>query len=873
MLRPWLAGILHHRALRIVATATGIAVAVALVALVGVFSTLSARTMTERALAQVPVDWQVETPAGDTRVAAAIDNLAGLTARKTVGYAAVAGLQTVSGGTTQTTGAAMVLGLPPDYAATFSTQIRPLLGQTAGILLAQQTAANLHAGIGDRVTILREGQPPIDVTIDGVVDLPNAVALFQTIGAPAGAGPTPPPDNVLLLPFDQWSSAFPANAPGVSIQEHVTFDTSGFATDPATAFVEAGQRARNFEVATAGQARIGDNLAARLDAVRTDSIYAQVLFLFLGLPAALLGVLLTVAVVSSDADRRRHDEALLRMRGYDRRAILTVIASEEAMGAAFAALAGGLAALVIALIFYGNVALSAGSLRWIAGAAAAGFAVSLACGLLPAFNRLRTETVASGRRVLGRDATPLWQRLGLDFWLLGVAGVIYWRSAATNYQVVLAPEGVTATAVDYTAFLAPLLFWIGAVLLVLRLCALGLRHGRGALAGGFARARIGGALAPLVAASLSRQSRRIAAGAALVTLAISFAFATAIFNRTYEGQARVDALLTNGADVAITGTTAGPVDGLAADMAALPDVMSAEPMQHRFAYVGNDLQDIYGVDPARIGAATTLSNSFFANRDAAATLASLAATPDGLLVSQETVNDYQLALGDSLNLRLTDATGQWKTIPFTFVGVVLEFPTAPKDSFLVANRSYLASATGQAGSEVLLVRSQGDPATLAASLRTSLGSTSPYRVSEVGEAAHVISSSLTSVDLGRLSSIELGFAVLLLLGASGLVLWLGFRERADSMQTLSEIGASAGEVRGFLLGETLLVLVPGAAFGSLLGVAIAFVMVRMLSGIFDPPPDALAYPVAQLAAFAAVALAGTTLAVVAGRPRAGRGGA
>src|SRR5205809_2460781 len=49
---------------------------------------------------------------------------------------------------------------------------------------------------------------------------------------------------------------------------------------------------------------------------------------------------------------------------------------------------------------------------------------------------------------------------------------------------------------------------------------------------------------------------RIATGTALVALAFAFAAATAIFNATYNAQLLVDAQLTNGADVTVTGSTA-----------------------------------------------------------------------------------------------------------------------------------------------------------------------------------------------------------------------------------------------------------------------------------------------------------------------------
>ena len=133
-------------------------------------------------------------------------------------------------------------------------------------------------------------------------------------------------------------------------------------------------------------------------------------------------------------------------------------------------------------------------------------------------------------------------------------------------------------------------------------------------------------------------------------------------------------------------------------------------MQHRFAYVGTDLQDLYGIDPATIGRAATMSDAYFGNGNAAASLAALRGTPDGVLVSDETVTDFQLEPGDTINLRLQSASDhQYHAVPFRFVGVAREFPTAPRDSFLVANAAYVASVTGSPAAEVVLIRTAGDP--------------------------------------------------------------------------------------------------------------------------------------------------------------------
>src|SRR6202035_4421262 len=96
-----------------------------------------------------------------------------------VAFAEITGLQAATAGTVQTTGPGVVVGLPDGYASAFPGELRVLAGDPSGVLVAQQTAANLHAGPGDTVTIGRAGLPAATVRIDGIVDLPQADSLFQ----------------------------------------------------------------------------------------------------------------------------------------------------------------------------------------------------------------------------------------------------------------------------------------------------------------------------------------------------------------------------------------------------------------------------------------------------------------------------------------------------------------------------------------------------------------------------------------------------------------------------------------------------------------------------------------------------------------------
>lgn len=100
-----------------------------------------------------------------------------------------------------------------------------------------------------------------------------------------------------------------------------------------------------------------------------------------------------------------------------------------------------------------------------------GLLVGFIAFLYPAWRDARWATVTAVRRTVSRPRAPLWQRLWLDILLLATAGLFFWQSASTGYQIVLAPEGVAAISVDYKAFIAPALFWLGMALLTIRLSA------------------------------------------------------------------------------------------------------------------------------------------------------------------------------------------------------------------------------------------------------------------------------------------------------------------------------------------------------------------------------------------------------------------
>jgi putative ABC transport system permease protein len=849
--------------LRLAGTALGVALAVAFLGSLGAFFAASKAHMTKQAAAGVPVDWQVQLLPGTDPAAAAniIAKLPGVVSSLQVGYADTPGFESTTGQSVQTTGPGKVLGLPPGYAQTFPGVIRFLVGAHDGVLLAQQTAANLHADVGSEISIGRPGLPAVRVRVDGVVDLPTADSLFQAVGVPGVAAPKAPPDNIVLLPIAAWHSLFDpvasAKPDAVRVQYHVNLSPD-LPPDPAAAFALVLGRAKNLEVQLAGSGLVGDNLGARLDGARKDALYSQLLFLFLGIPGAILAGLLTWVIGAAGSERRRREQALLRVRGASVSRLLRLAAAEAVLVGVIGAAVGLAGAAAAGRLTFGSLRFggtTGQAVVWAVAACLVGLTLAFATVLGPAWRDARTMTIQQARVAVGTPPRPLWARMYLDVILLAGAGLLFWQAVKSGYQIVLAPEGVPTLSVSYVTFLGPLLLWVGAALFAWRLSTGALVRGRRALAR--LVKPIAHGLSGVVAASMTRQRRLLSRGLMIVALTGSFAVSTAVFNATYAAQSRVDAQLTNGADVSVT--TAAEI-GLPPDLVGrvqkLAGVAAAEPMQHRFAYVGTDLQDVFGINPGTIGSATPMSDAFFGGGHASAVLAQLAAHPDGLLVSDETVKDFQLQPGDLIRLQLQFASDHaYHIVPFHYIGIVREFPTAPTDSFLVANAAYVANATGSPAFQTLLVRTTGSPPVVASEVRGLLGTSSGATVKDVIDQIRITRSSLTAIDLSGLTRLELAFAFILAAAASGLMLGLGLAERRRTFAIASALGAKTRQLASFVWSEAVYVSAGGVLLGALAGWGLSYMLVKILTGVFDPPPEHLFIPWVYLGVVVAVTIA------------------
>jgi len=858
-----------------------LAIAVALVGAMVLFVGHSLQTMTASATRSVPLDWQAPVPSysAAARAASGVARQHGILESAPAATATFAGAEHRKHSLVIRSGNGSTLAVSPDYLAHVHT-FRFLRGsmRPGAIVLDQQLAATLQVEPGDSITITpRQGRRPQRFRVSGVALVTAPDVLFQPLNPLLGPAPAQPPADIAVFPLATFAKRIAPELPtlaqasgapvvpgalvGTQWQVQAQVDPRALSGSPAHALAQATQIRNAVERSLPGQVAFVDNLTDSLSSAAGDALYAETLYIMLALPGALVALGLAYLAALGTVERDRRDLSLLRARGASRRGLLVLAGVESlALGVLGGIIGAAVALAALRVVHAGHVPLTPWrtSITFVVCvllAACGAFAGRVGAGLAALGG-----SVAAGRRTVQRTTKPLWQRLYVDVLALAVSGLVYWLTARTGFSAVVNPDSNPTLSLSVYMFLAPALLWIGATLLLVRLRAGVLAWAARRATAGRANSRFG-----FLVASAGRRTHAINRGLLPVGLLLAFGVNLGVFAATYDQQARVDAQLTLGADVVVN-APAGAVaaHGLEQRVARTSGVSGTTSLDHAYAYVGQDLQDIFGVDPSTLTRGTSLRDSYFLGGTAAQTLARLRARRDAVLVSRETITDYSLNIGDLLRLRVLDRrTGQLKVTPFHVAGVVQEFPSAPRDSFMVANLGYLLAVTHDRGPNVVFVKTRGSPSDSAhrvAGTVRRFGGTVKDITSQTAQTV----SSITTVDLRGITKIEEGFALVLAAAAMALFVVLGVIERRHEFATMAALGSSVRDIAAFLWSEAAIVLVGALALASLLGWLLAEMLVAMLRHVFDPPPDHLAAPWGFLLGLGGAAVASGAVAVAIG---------
>ncbi len=329
--------------LRTAVRAAVLLVSVALLGAMVLFIGNSLRTMTATTVRSVPLDWQgpVGSAPAAQQVAARVANQPGVAAAEPVATAPFAGARHTSAAGTIRAGAGYVVAVPPRYGSEFHT-FRMLYGalKNDGIVLDQQLAATLQAGVGDTVLLSpRAGVKPVPLEVTGVAIVSAGDTLFQPLIPLLGPAPASPPADIAIMPFASFvknfgstlgtvapSSASAASAAtgtsGIAYQVQAQVDPHLLTGSPQHSLGQETHLRNKIERSLPGQVQFVDNLETALTGAAGDALYAEALYIMLAVPGALVGLGLAYLAALGAVDRDRRMLRLLRARGASRAASL-----------------------------------------------------------------------------------------------------------------------------------------------------------------------------------------------------------------------------------------------------------------------------------------------------------------------------------------------------------------------------------------------------------------------------------------------------------------------------------------------------------------------------------------------------------------------
>ncbi len=754
-------------------------------------------------------------------------------------------------------------------------------------VLSVEAARALGARSGSSSVALRlpGRRDPLMLPVGGVADLSRAKPLFYSrkstnledfLYVPNGVVVDPATFRDLVLPAYRAATAARGSALLSSplLELDVRLDRASLRSDPAGALRQSQAVGRAVTAISPGQDYLIDNASNTLQVARDDAAVAKRMFLFLGLPGALLAAFLAGFAGSVLAGAQRREQATLRLRGAHRGDLLRMLVLRSALLAGAGSVLGTAAGFVSALIVLGPAAVgeaAAATLLVSALLAVALGVLTTALALyLPGRRALRNE-IAQERGELAPTALPAWRRKRLDLVLLAAA--LVGEAALLSSGAFSAPTGSVyqgqAVSLPSRLLTAPVLAWIAGTLVVVRvLQAIMTRLPLPA------PPRFGALVPGALLRSVRRRSWSLAAAIVCVGLVIGFGTALATFTATYDASKAADARYLLGADVRVTPSVlslgahppsfarALEVPGIAAATAV---VFSVENAVLTGPY-SEDRQNLAAVDPAGFLRVASPPDRFFVGSSAAAALHALQADPRGILVEARAADALQLKPGDDAPVLLARGTPAQRRVTMHVVGLFHRLPGFPEGATLLTDLRTYERATGAARADVFLARSAMPGAdglrSAVDALRAGPGGGDRLNIESTATALGKDQSSLTALNVRGL--VNLNGTYTLLMAAAGISIFVFglVLERRREYVTLRAQGAGAGQVRALVLGETAVVGMSALLAGVLVGLGMGALLVRVLRSLFVLPPSTLV-PGARLAALIGLALVATLVSSLA----------
>jgi putative ABC transport system permease protein len=765
-----------------------------------------------------------------------------------------------------------VFAFDEDY-PTHYPSIRVVAGsfEPQSALLSAEAARRLAAGPGDSVTLRLQGRSrPFSLSVSGVVDLGQARSLFYSrrsdkledfLYVSNSIIVSPSTFRKVFIPAFRAARARVGNVPKTFPYQEVDVlvDRSRLHSDPGSALAQTKAIARLIERIAPSQDFLVDNISNNLQVAREDAEVGKRMFLFLGLPGAMLAAFLASYAGSILAITQRREHATLRVRGAHRGHLVQKLAYGTLLfatiGSALGVCLGVLSAL---LLLTPRLLLDAQTSDLVESAliAAAIGVLTTALALYVPGRRALSREVSAEQVEFSATHVPSWRRWRLDIALLGTAVIVEavaYGTGAFDPPVASVSAG-EAVEFPFRLLLAPLIAWFGGTLLLVRIFAAFASRLRAPPA-----ARLGPVVRGLLRRSLRRRSWAFATGILGVGLTVAFGICLTLFSATYDAAKEADARFVVGSDLRITPSVLSPRDypsSFASDL-EVEGISAVTPVVSKMenaVLIGPDNQDranLAAIEPENFTRVASLSDFFFVNRSAAGAMAALASDPQGLLVEAEIADSLGINPDDQVQVLLARGTSRQTLRSFRVIDLFLNMPGFPRGASLVSNLGYYEAATGSTKIDFFLARTRDpSPAGLrlaTAALRSGPAKRNPINIDTTATALDKDQSSLAALNVDGLVSLN-SFYTLVMSIASIAIFVLGLMlHRRKEYVTLRAQGLEFWKLQALVFGEAALVAVGGLVTGILVGTGMAVLLTHVLRPLFilDPsvvfPPPAIVW--------------------------------
>jgi putative ABC transport system permease protein len=442
----------------------------------------------------------------------------------------------------------------------------------------------------------------------------------------------------------------------------------------------------------------------------------------------------------------------------------------------------------------------------------------------------------------------------------------------------------TALSLSFYVFLAPLFAWTGLTLLLLRLIERSLASTSMLVAATFRR--IFGEVGGVAGKSVSRRTRQVGAATTVIALTLSFGVSLILFQQTYTTQKQLDAQYIVGSDIRLTPPLNTPQTPDFATQLLGPGVASVTAIaRDTEAQVGFDKNTVYGVDIPSFRRVAYLPDSFFVDGTAQQTndalangttnyaqgsaqlvLDALARTPNGVIISVEQAQKYNIRVGDPVLLQLYNRTiKQYTRVQVQAVGFFLYFPTSSQDSDFILNRDFMLQSSGNTSVNYFLIKTDGQAGSVSAvsaALSAKYRNVQPVSIETIETVVKADTNSLTSLNLNGLGAMERMYTIIVTSVGLAVFLLAMINERRREFGAMRALGANLGHLRRFLFAEASLIAGLSLILGTGVGILLAHLLVMLLGIIFTIPPNGLSWPGLELLVMGASVVAGMLISVL-----------